>query len=300
MKLSVIVIAHNMARELPRSLQSLTQGYQHHCQSLNYEVIVVDNGSSAPIGKELVESFGPQFKYHYLKNPPPSPAYAINYGVSVSSGSILCFMIDGAHILTPGVFRFALNSFSIFSRPVVATRYFFLGPSEQNVSVEHGYDQRAEDALLEKISWPSDGYGLFDIGVPLQGDVPRMNWFNKMSETNCLFMTRELFAESGGAEERFDFPGGGFLNIDMYLRACEFPDVDPVILIGEGSFHQYHGGTTTNVGPEERDMKVTSYLEQFMAIRNHVPRATEKDILFVGHLPSENAKIHKLSHPYNN
>ena len=63
MKLSVIVIAHNMAREIPRTLQSLSREYQLECQDLDYEVLVIDNGSSPPLPAELVEGFGPQFHW---------------------------------------------------------------------------------------------------------------------------------------------------------------------------------------------------------------------------------------------
>ena len=45
MKLSVILIAYDMAREIPRTLQGLSRTYQHGAQELDYEVILVDNGS---------------------------------------------------------------------------------------------------------------------------------------------------------------------------------------------------------------------------------------------------------------
>jgi hypothetical protein len=46
-----------------------------------------------------------------------------------------------------------------------------------------------------------------------------------MFETNCLFMKRSLFEALGGADERFDYPGGGFLNLDIFKRAMESPGV---------------------------------------------------------------------------
>ena len=35
---------------------------------------------------------------------------------------------------------------------------------------------------------------------------------------------------------------GGFLNMDTYIRACEMPDSELVMLLGERTFHQLHGG----------------------------------------------------------
>ena len=288
-----------MVREIPRTLQSLTRSYQLEVESLDYEVVVVENGSCDKLEQAVVKSFGPNFHYHYLRDPPASPAYALNYGVQHSKGEILCFMIDGAHLLTPGVFNLALSAFRAFENPVVATRYFFLGPAEQNDSILEGYDKQREDDLLAMINWPGDGYRLYEIGVPLQGGVPRITWFNKMVETNCLFIYRAAFERLGGADERFDFPGGGFLNIDLYREACELPTATPVQLVGEGSFHQLHGGTTTNVTPEERDTKVQQYLDQYRQIRGHALEVSTKNVFYLGHLPTLHSKIHMQNRPYN-
>ncbi len=297
MKLSVIVVAYNMAREIPRALQSLHRDYQLGSEKLDYEVLVIDNGSSESLSGVDIEAFGPEFKYHYLQDAPPSPAYALNYGAKHSTGDILCFMIDGAHLLTPGVFKWALASFRAFEKPVVLTRYFYLGPASQNDSILQGYDKTAEDALLAKIDWPQDGYRLFEIGTPLQGRQPKITWFNKMFESNGLFMHRSVFEQIGGANERFDIPGGGFLNIDLYSESVAVPGATPVQLIGEGSFHQLHGGTTTNVSPEERDAKVSHYHEQYREIRGQDSTVTDKDVFYLGHLPTHHSKIHLWNKP---
>jgi len=154
MKLSVIVVAHEMGRELPRALRSMTSDYQAVSSDCEYEIIVVDNGSMVPISTEEVTAFGPQFRTIFLDNPPSSPAYAINQGVADSTGEILCIVVDGAHILTPGVFRKALDCFRIHATAVVATRYFYLGPGPQNETIFNGYDKEEEDRLLKTINWP--------------------------------------------------------------------------------------------------------------------------------------------------
>ena len=35
------------------------------------------------------------------------------------------------------------------------------------------------------------------------------SWLNRIFESNCLFMRRDLAGEIGGMDERFDLPGGG-------------------------------------------------------------------------------------------
>ena len=118
-----------------------------------------------------------------------------------------------------------------------------------------------------------------------------------MMESNCLFMRRDVFAAIGGADERFDLPGGGFLNMDMCREATELAGTEPVLLVGEGTFHQVHGGTTTNVTPEKRDERVATYRRQYEAIRGRDFRAGEKDVFYLGHLPTLHSKIHLKNRP---
>lgn len=292
MKLSVILVAYDMPREIPRTLQSLAPGYQQGIGDLEYEVIVVDNGSTRPLDSAIADNPPPWCRYHYLEDAPPSPALALNFGVEHSSGDILALMIDGAHLLTPGVFRYALAAFRTFDHPVVLTGRFFLGPGDQNDTILDGYDQAAEDGLMARIDWPHNGYRLFEIGTPMLGHIPTMNWFNKLLESNCLFLHRSVFNDIGGADERFDFPGGGFLNLDLYREAADHPATEVVQLVGEGSFHQLHGGTTTNVSAEERDRRVLGYHDQYRAIRGRDLDVTDKEIQYLGHLPTLHSKIH--------
>ncbi len=292
MELSIIVIAYNMAREIPRTLASLSRHYQTNCTDLDYEILVVDNGSQPELQLGDTSSVGAPVKLIRPAQPLSSPAQAINDAVAASEGRLICLMIDGAHLLTPGVIDLALATDRAFKNPVTGVRYFFLGPDEQNISITQGYCQQREDELLQEIDWPNDGYGLFNIGTPLRAGAQKITWFNRMFESNCLFMRRSLFDHIGGADEAFDLPGGGFLNLDLYKRACDSEGVTPVQLAGEGSFHQLHGGTTTNIPMEERMAKTQRYREQYREIRGHEELVTKKDVHYLGHLPTQGSKIH--------
>ena len=57
---------------------------------------------------------------------------------------------------------------------------------------------------------------------------------------------RPLWDELEGYDERFTSPGGGLVNLDLLFRAVALPDVSPVTLLGEGTFHQVHGGIATS------------------------------------------------------
>jgi glycosyltransferase involved in cell wall biosynthesis len=293
-KLSVIIVAYNMAREIPRALQSLQRHYQQEAQNLDYEVIVVDNGSSQPLGEALVNSFGPQFKYLHIQNAKPSPAAAINMAAAQATGDILALMIDGAHILTPGAMRYALDMFAARANPLVLLPAFFLGPGPQFETVLEGYDQTEEDQLLESINWPAEGYRLFEIGVPYRiepgGVRPKLFWFVRLFESNCLFFRRSSFEAIGGCDERFDIPGGGFLLPDLYREMARADDAEPVQLLGEASFHQFHGGTSTNVSRELQKEKLEIYLRQYQAIRGEPFKVTKKPLSYYGHMPNAQAR----------
>lgn len=296
MKLSVILIAYDMAREIPRTLQGLARDYQRGAQDLEYEVILVDNGSPEPLDPATWAHVDVPVTFIRLDDAHPSPAGAINIAAARAQGDILCLMIDGAHLLTPGVFSMALACYAAYGdMTVVATRYFWMGPESQNDSIAKGYNKQVEDQLLESIDWPRDGYRLFEVGTALRTGGENISWLNRMFESNCLFLPRSLFLEQGGADERFDIPGGGFINLDIFNRAVEAPGVTPAQLIGEGCFHQLHGGTTTNVTPEERDASLETYRRQFEEIRGHANIITTKIFMYMGAIPNEAAKIHKLN-----
>ena len=297
MKLSVIVIAYDMAREIPRTLQGLARSYQHGAAALDYEVLLVDNGSPSPLEASDFGHIDVPLRLIRIDDAHPSPAAAINLAARQAAGEIVCLMIDGAHLLTPGVFKLMLTAFRAFDQPVVGTRYFYMGPDEQNTSIAAGYDKAEEDRLLRVIDWPHDGYRLFEVGAPLRAGPDVISWINKMFESNCLFMHRALFDAIGGADERFDLPGGGFLNLDLYKRACDAPGVVPVQLLGEGSFHQLHGGTTTNVSMEARRKQTETYRRQYITLRQSEELMTNKDVYYLGHQPTLASKIARKTYP---
>jgi len=291
MRLSVILICHDMAREIPRTLQSLARSYQHGAQDLEYEVLLVDNGSPEPPDPASWADIDVPVRLISMANATSSPSPAINRGLAEARGELVCFMCDAAHMLTPGVFRMALAAHEAFTDAVVAIRYFYLGPEEQPVSVPDGYSKHAEDGLLRRIGWPGDGYRLFEIGTPLRQGARLANWLNRIGETNCLFLKRALFRTLGGADEGFDLPGGGFVNMDIFKRAAEAPGATLVQIIGEGSFHQLHGGITTNSEGATRQATLESYRRNYRAIRGHDQLVARVPVYHMGHLPTPSANI---------
>jgi cephalosporin hydroxylase len=289
--LSVVVVFYNMRREAVRTLHSLSRAYQRGIEDLDYEVIAVDNGSSPDqrLPPEFVAGFGPQFRLLDMGDEArPSPTVALNAGIAQARGEVLALMIDGAHVLTPGVLRQGMTAITAYAPAVVATQQWYLGPGQQQGDAQRaGYDQAAEDRLFERIDWPVDGYRLFEIGH----FIGERDWFDGIVESNCLLVPRKLLEQHGGFDDSFSMPGAGYANLDLFERLGLAPDVNAASILGEGSFHQVHGGTTTNVADEAvRRDKVASYGEHFQELRGRRLIGLDRPVHYVGAMATKAAR----------
>ena len=283
--LSVIVNFYNMQREAARTLTSLRSDYQHGADDLDYEVLCIDNGSQSPLEPDWIASFGPQFRLIRPSRQASSPCAALNEAALMARGKYLAVMIDGAHLLTPGVFEEARLAWQQNADSVVALRHWFVG-GDQRWLARVGYTREQEDRLFERIRWPMNGYELFRIGAPI-GESPEP-WFDGLGESNCLMLPTVLYDAIGGFDEGFDQAGGGFANLDLWRRASEAAAAPLVCLVGEASFHQFHGGTTTNVDDVEKDLRVRSYANAYRSLRGQdFVRVDRSRLDFRGRMRSE-------------
>ncbi len=284
LELSVVVVTYRMRREAPRTLYSLSTAYQQGVSDNRYEVIVVENPSDEMLSAGTVQSFGPQFSYCTNPQPSLSPASAINLGARQALGRHLMLMIDGARILSPGVLGETLTALRLYDQPVVATLAWHLGPDNQARSIHKGYSRQVEDRLLADSGWESDGYRLFSISS-LAGSCGN-GWFFPITESSCLTMSREHYEALGGYSEEFQSPGGGLINLDFYARAVANPARPLVILLGEGSFHQVHGGVATNRSDDE---PLRLFREEYQRIRGRPFTTPHTTPIYFGPMP-ESAK----------
>jgi len=279
--LSLIVAFHDMVREAPRTLRTLSAAYQRGVSADDYEVIAVDVGSPRPLAEDIVAAQGPNFRL-VAAPAAPSPAAAVNAAARMAAGEAIGICIDGARMLSPGIVAGILAALRMVRDPVVATLAWHLGPKVQNESILEGYDQAAEDRLLASIDWWADGYELFRIATLAASSGS--GWFRPISESNCLAVPRASWEALRGLDERFLSPGGGFVNLDFYRRACDRAEA-LVMLLGEGTFHQVHGGTATNAPWSSHPFE--AFHAEYRSIRGEPYESPTRPACYLGELPRQ-------------
>ena len=282
-RLSLVVILHDMPEQAQRTLFSLSARYQQDVSEKDYEVIVVENASERTLGREKALQYGNNFSYFLRREAAPSPVLAINFGAAKARGDMLGIMVDGARMLTPGAVKYILMARQLSPFAVAAIPGYHLGEQLQQDAALAGHDEQEDRKLLEQIGWPEDGYRLFEIAC--FSATSRPGFFRYPGESNCLCMPRSIWEETGGCDERFDLPGGGLVNLDLFKRVAEHEQTLLVNLIGEGCFHQFHGGVTTSTRSEAREKRMADQVAQYVALRGRRYRNPRVRSISLGMVP---------------
>lgn len=244
-KLSIIICVYNMRREAPRTILSALPPYQKNVDGDEYEVIVVDNGSSQPLEASFLETLPDIVRYVQYPGRSPSPVFALNWAAGhVARGSTIAFCIDGTRILSDGLVAGWLGHFNISQQVFVYTLGWHLGPNTHPFASQTGYCQEVEDKLLESVDWYRHPEKLFEIST-LAGSS-QAGFFSAIAESNAFAVSRSLLDKLGLYDERFTSPGGGLANLEIFSRYVTAEGVHPICLLGEGNFHQYHDGIATS------------------------------------------------------
>jgi hypothetical protein len=288
--LSIIVVFFNMQREAQRSLFALARAYQQGVADFDYEVIAIDNGSAAPLSGEQVGSFGPQFRYHFFPTVSPSPAAAVNFGVQQAQAEHVMVMVDGAHIVTPRMLCYTRAAIAQFDNPLIAAVSLPLAPPPARQAAER-YDQAAEDRRLQTLDWQRNGYQLFRLTTSFGDDAN--GWFGGLFESACFTMRKSSFQQLGGFDERFQSPGGGLVSLDFFQRALARAELTYVLLLGEATFHQYHGGAAT--GAQADDHPWQRFHAEYRAIRGKDFDRAPRLPIYLGQFTPESLHIAEIS-----
>jgi len=278
--ISLVLIVYKMPDQAEKTLYSLSTRYQRGVTEDEYEVIVVENSSDAPLGEERACQYGANVRYFYREETLPTPVPAVNFGASQARGTHITVMVDGARMLSPGVLSYTLAATRLDRMAVVAVPGYHLGKKLQQRSMLEGYCEEVEAEILASVDWPNDGYRLFEISC-LSG-TSGSGFFKPIGESNCLCVPKDVWSELGGFDPAFTETGGGQVNLDFYKRAVELPSTLLVILIGEGSFHQFHGGITTGTKGKDRVKSMDDHFNQYAALRGGPYKSPTKRPVYLG------------------
>ncbi len=287
-RISVIVVAYRMARQLENTLFTLSADFQQGVTERDYEVIVMENSSGDNLSPEVVAALPANFRYVLREEASATPVYAVNEAFALCRGRYVCLMIDGARMVSPGILSGALQAFAITDDAVVAVPGYHLGQDEQHL-VAGQRDLAAEEAaLLASVDWRTSGYDLF--AVSTFSGANRHGYLNPIMECNCLFASARNYAAIGHANEAFTLPGGGSINLHMYRSLGMLPGTSLFVLPGEGSFHQYHGGVTTS-SYAEREAEIEKHRVQLHSFWPGGFHSLRREPILLG-------RVHPLAQPF--
>ena len=283
LKLSVVIVCYEMAAQIKNTLRSLLPPYQRGVETNDYEIILIDNGSAKILDDET-RTISPNLQYIYL--PPndssPNPASAMNRAAALARAPLLCLMIDGARMLTPGVLSWGMRLLELAPGAMVEVRGWHLGPKWQPESVMEGYDHETETRLLEEVRWLENGYRLWEIAAPTAAKplgISATGLPNRIV-SSC----RAMFSRIGGFHERYAEPGGGLVNLDFFSRAVAAAD-RVLTLLGEGTFHQVHGGAATSLSREELRLAIIRWKAESSRLRGALPPIDPTKFILAGQFP---------------
>lgn len=237
-----------MANQLTNTLFTLSTEYQLGIGENDYEVIVIENESDDNLSEETVSSLPKNFQFYRRPNDSVSPVSAIEFGLKQCRGRFLGLIIDGAQMITPQVLKYTLMAFKISEDALVALPGYHLGEVMQHEAADRDVLLREQTKFLSRSNWQSNGYRLFEWACFSPGN--KHGFLHPLMECNAFFCLKETFLAIDGADHRFQYPGGGAINLHLYRKLGLRRKTRLFVLPGEGTFHQYHAGVTTTASAD--------------------------------------------------
>ena len=238
----IVVGSYNMNQQVRRTLVSLSPNYQR-TNKLFVKLCLIDNASDSQLhgfDGQLLKPWS--FEYIRINERNIPIHHAIQSRVNTGREGIIGILIDGARLCSNHIIDQASKLITDNPMSIVSVPNYQLGPCMQMRNTE-AHSDKFNKHLLNSINWPEcTTQDLVSISFlePHAGVKP------PLFETNCLFVSRCLWEAVGGFDMEFKRLDGGFASADLFSRLVSYDSSQLYILRDEGTFHQYHQGSTTD------------------------------------------------------
>ena len=239
----LVITPYNMENYLTGTLFSLSKYYQN---LEDYEVLTINNGGEK-INENFFYKFGRNFKYKYIEKSDADvhPYIEINKTIEKTHHDKIVIICDGARICSKNILDDYIKILNKSEFDICTCPSYHLGFDLQRKSILSGYNSKFEDNILKRSRWWLEGSSIFDISV--LGGSSDSNLYKKLQvESNCLGISKKFFLEIGGFSKNFKIPGGGQINIEFFQKLVSNKKTKINYFINHGTFHQLHGGMSTN------------------------------------------------------
>ncbi len=204
---SVIIPTRNYGKVLNTCLESLFQKTDYP----NYEVLVMDNGSTEPETLELFETWQNKEPERFRCAPLDIPfnfSKINNQGVLKTNGKYLLFLNNDTEILTPDWMSAMVEQAQ--RPPVGVVGALLLYPDDQSIQHAGVIGGLGGVADHSHKLFPSDVPGYF-------GQIQTINNYSAVTAA-CVMCRREVFDEVGGFEEEL---AQSFNDVDLCFKIVE-------------------------------------------------------------------------------
>lgn len=200
-KISVIIPTRDKAELLSRCINSI----QEKSSYPDYEIIIVDNGTTEPKALRLLEGQEWAANTRVLRHPGPFNFSAMmNRAAAEAGGSIICLLNNDTEVISQDWMETMAGHLMQDGVGVVGALLLF-----PDGSIQHAGDVVGGIACVRHLRELPDGGGGEEMSLDVARDVPAVTGA-------CLMTRRDLFQEIGGLDE-VNFPVA-FNDTDYCLR----------------------------------------------------------------------------------
>jgi GT2 family glycosyltransferase len=188
-KVSIIIPTKDKVKYLRKCVDSILERTAYP----DYEVLLVDSGSSQPETREYYAALRQEPRVRLLDFPPPfNYSAANNFGANQATGSLLLFLNNDIEILEPDWLEELARWAERPESGAVGAKLLYADDTIQHAGVVMGMEGIASHVFWDM---PEHACGLFGC----------LDWYrNYMAVTGaCMLMRREVFEAVGGFDENY-------------------------------------------------------------------------------------------------